>query len=166
MKKRTFLKLSSTLVAGTVISPMTSWEQDEKLKNWAGNIEYSTGKLYSPASLEQVRELVKKYSHLKGLGTRHCFNPIAYTTHHFISLKQLDQMELDPLPHTVTVGSGVTYGQLGPWLDSKGFSMHNLASLPHISVAGAITTGTHGSVGKNGSLSTAVSALEFVTADA
>ncbi|HEX9512514.1 MAG TPA: D-arabinono-1,4-lactone oxidase [Puia sp.] len=165
MKKRTFLKLSSTLVAGTVISPMTSWEQDEKLKNWAGNIEYSTGKLYSPASLEQVRELVKKYSHLKVLGTRHCFNRIADSTDHFISLKQLDQMELDPLAHTVTVGSGVTYGQLGPWLDSKGFALHNLASLPHISVAGAITTGTHGSGVKNGSLSTAVSALEFVTAD-
>src|SRR5258708_39707311 len=165
MKKRTFLKLSSTLVAGTVISPMTSWEQDEKLKNWAGNIEYSTGKLYSPASLEQVRELVKKYSHLKVLGTRHCFNRIADSTDHFISLKQLDQMELDPLAHTVTVGSGVTYGQLGPWLDSKGFALHNLASLPHFSVAGANTNGSHGFGVKNGRLVTAVSALEFVTAD-
>jgi len=165
MRKRTFLKLSSTFMAAAVISPMTSWEQDDKLKNWAGNIEYSTRKLYSPTSLEQVRELVNKYDKLKVLGTRHCFNRIADSTDQFISLKKLDQMELDPVAHTVTVGAGITYGQLGPWLDDKGFALHNLASLPHISVAGAITTGTHGSGVRNGSLSTAVAALEFVSAD-
>jgi len=166
MKKRAFLKLSSTLVAGAVISPMTSWEQTEKLRNWAGNIEYSTDKLYYPESIGQVRELVKKYSKLKVLGTRHCFNRIADSTDNFLSLKRLDQvLELDPGALTVTVGPAITYGQLGPYLDNKGFALHNLASLPHISVAGAITTGTHGSGVKNGSLSTAVSAMEFVTAD-
>lgn len=145
---------------------MISWQQDERLKNWAGNIEYSTGKLYAPASVEQVKELVKKYGKLKVLGTRHCFNRIADSADRFISLKQLDQLqEPDTLTHTVTVGSGVSYGQLGPWLDSKGFALHNLASLPHISVAGAITTSTHGSGVGNGSLSTAVAGLEFVTAD-
>ena len=166
MKKRTFLKLSAALAAGTVISPMTSWEQGEKLQNWAGNIEYSTSNLYAPASIEQVREFVKKYNKLKVLGTRHCFNRIADSTDRFISLRGLPPlMELDPATHTVTVGAGVTYGQLGPWLDSKGFALHNLASLPHISVAGAVTTGTHGSGVGNGSLSTAVTALELVTAD-
>ncbi|MES1249965.1 MAG: FAD-binding protein, partial [Chitinophaga rupis] len=166
MKKRTFLKLSAALAAGTVISPMTSWEQGEKLQNWAGNIEYSTSNLYSPVSIEQVREFVKKYSKLKVLGTRHCFNRIADSTDRFISLRNLPpMMELAPAAFTVTVGSGVTYGQLGPWLDSKGFALHNLASLPHISVAGAITTATHGSGVGNGSLSTAVTALELVTAD-
>jgi len=53
---------------------------------------------------------------------------------------------------------------LCPYLDSKGFALHNLASLPHISVAGACSTATHGSGDKNGNLSTAVSALEFVVA--
>jgi xylitol oxidase len=145
---------------------MTSWEQSEKLRNWAGNIEYSTDKLYEAATLEQVRELVKKYSKLKVLGTRHCFNRIADSTDQFLSLRHFDPvMEVDPGALTVTVGPGITYGQLGPYLDSKGFALHNLASLPHISVAGAITTGTHGSGVKNGSLSTAVSAMEFVTAD-
>lgn len=166
MKKRTFIKLSSTLVAGSLISPMASWEQNEKLRNWAGNIEYSTDKLDAPATLEQVRELVKKYNKLKVLGTRHCFNRIADSTDRFLSLGHFDPvMEVDPVALTVTVGPGITYGQLGPYLDSKGFALHNLASLPHISVAGAITTGTHGSGVKNGSLSTAVSAMEFVTAD-
>jgi xylitol oxidase len=72
---------------------------------------------------------------------------------------------LDPAAHTVTVEAGMSYGQLCPVLDGKGFALHNLASLPHISIAGACATGTHGSGVKNGNLSTAVSALEFVTAD-
>src|SRR5438445_11838507 len=71
---------------------------------------------------------------------------------------------LDPAKHTVTVGAGITYGQLCPYLDSKGFALHNLASLPHISIAGACSTGTHGSGVKNGNLSTAVSGLEMITA--
>ena len=58
----------------------------------------------------------------------------------------------------------MSYGQLCPRLDEKGLALHNLASLPHISVAGACATGTHGSGVKNGNLSTAVSGLELVTA--
>jgi xylitol oxidase len=71
---------------------------------------------------------------------------------------------IDAAARTVTVAAGITYGQLCPYLESKGFALHNLASLPHISVAGACTTATHGSGEKNGNLATAVSSLEFVTA--
>ncbi len=74
-------------------------------------------------------------------------------------------MTLDPKSRTVTVGGGVTYGQLAPYIDGQGFAVHNLASLPHVSVAGACATATHGSGSKNGNLSTAVSAMEIVTAD-
>jgi xylitol oxidase len=71
---------------------------------------------------------------------------------------------LDPTARTVTVNAGMTYGQLCPYLHRKGFALHNLASLPHISIAGACSTATHGSGEKNGNLATAVSALEIVTA--
>src|SRR5437879_9025566 len=71
---------------------------------------------------------------------------------------------LDPEAHTVTVNAGITYGQLCPYLHTRGFALHNLASLPHISIAGACSTATHGSGEKNGNLSSAVSALEFVNA--
>jgi len=77
----------------------------------------------------------------------------------------MDQVvELDTRAATVAVDAGITYGQLSPYLHSKGFALHNLASLPHISVAGACSTATHGSGEKNGNLATAVSGLEFVTA--
>ena len=59
----------------------------------------------------------------------------------------------------------MSYGQLCPELDRQGFALHNLASLPHISIAGACATATHGSGVKNGNLATAVSALEIVTAN-
>ena len=153
------------MMASPIFSPLLAAMPDDKLKNWAGNLEYSTDRLYSANSLEQVREFVTKQSKLKVLGTRHCFNTIANSADNFLSLRSMDQVvALDPEARTVTVEAGMSYGQLCPSLDSKGFALHNLASLPHISIAGACSTGTHGSGDKNGNLATAVSALEMVTA--
>jgi xylitol oxidase len=165
MNKRTFIKLCSAMVASPVISPRFAWMSGDKLKNWAGNFEYSTERTFSANSLEQVREFVKKESKLKVLGTRHCFNNIADSTHNLLSLKSMDQVVgLDAEARTVTVAAGMNYGQLCPHLHSKGFALHNLASLPHISIAGSCSTATHGSGVKNGNLATAVSGLEIVTA--
>jgi alditol oxidase len=165
MNKREFVKLFAAMMARPIISPLLAGSSADKLKNWAGNLEYSTDRLYAAKSLEDVRDYVKKTSRLKVLGTRHCFNNIADSTDGFLSLKSMDDVvALDPQAHTATVHAGITYGQLSPQLDAKGFALHNLASLPHISVAGACTTATHGSGEKNGNLATAVSALEMVTA--
>ena len=74
-------------------------------------------------------------------------------------------LQIDYAAKTVTVGAGVRYGDLAPVIDARGFALHNLASLPHISVAGAIATATHGSGLHNGNLATAASAIEFVAAN-
>src|SRR5690348_16682843 len=166
MTKRMFIKLLAATVASPLGFRWLAWDGGERLKNWAGNLDYSTDRLYTASSLEQVRSYVKKQNKLKVLGTRHCFNNIADSTDNFLSLRPLDKMvALEPEAHTVTVDAGMTYGQLSPLLHSKGFALHNLASLPHISIAGAINTATHGSGERNGNLATAVSALEIVTAD-
>ena len=165
MNKRTLFKRFAALLANPIISPLFTWASGNKLTNWAGNIEYGTESLYPAASLQQVQDFVKKRSKLKVLGTRHCFNNIADSTHDFLSLKSIDEVvALDPAARTVTVDAGITYGRLAPYLHSKGFALHNLASLPHISVAGACSTATHGSGKKNGNLATAVSGLQVVTA--
>ena len=165
MNKRTFIKLFAAAVAIPAVSRLLAWAGAEKLKNWAGNLEYSTDRLYAATSVEQVRDYVKKENKLKVLGTRHCFNNIADSKDGFLSLKAMDKViAVDPAKHTVTVGAGTTYGQLCPYLESKGFALHNLASLPHISVVGACSTATHGSGEKNGNLATAASGLEMVTA--
>jgi xylitol oxidase len=141
------------------------------LKNWSGNIEYSTKHLYSAHSLEDVRHFVKSQARMKVLGSRHCFNYIADSEHSLLSLASMDKIvdlvtESDKgrQSPTVTISAGMSYGQLCPYLHEQGFALHNLASLPHISVAGACATATHGSGEKNGNLATSVSALEMVTA--
>jgi alditol oxidase len=171
MNKREFLKASGALMAGNILSQVVhghavpGQEPAGPRENWAGNLTYSTDHLHTPASVEEVRQVVKSCSKLRALGTRHSFSSIADSTQNQISLQRLDQIVLDEKARTVTVGAGVTYGKLSPYLDDHGYALHNLASLPHISVAGAISTATHGSGIHNGNLSTAVAALEVVTAD-
>jgi alditol oxidase len=163
VKKRTFLNLLSAAFATYVLAPLSLAQQ--KLTNWAGNLTYSTGNLQEADTVHQVQSIVTGREQLKVLGTRHCFNSIADSKHELLSLKPMNQMiAVDPSARTVTVGAGITYGQLCPQLDARGFALHNLASLPHISIAGACSTATHGSGEKNGNLATAVSALEMVTA--
>jgi xylitol oxidase len=166
MDKREFLKSSGALLAGTLFSKIGSAQTPAGSRtNWAGNYTYSTKNLELAKTVEEVRNNVLGQPHLKALGARHSFNGIADSTVEQISLKSFDQIELDAKAKTVTVGAGVTYGQLAPYIDSRGFAVHNLASLPHISVVGACATATHGSGNKNGNLSTAVRAMEIVTAN-
>jgi len=149
----------------TWISSLLPLKSKERLTNWAGNLTYGAERLQEAGSIAEVQAVVRHEQRLKVLGTRHCFNSIADSRDNLLSLKPMhDVVTLDAARRTVTVGAGITYGQLCPYLDSKGFALHNLASLPHISVAGACTTATHGSGEKNGNLATAVAGLEMVTA--
>jgi xylitol oxidase len=137
---------------------------DAPRTNWSGNYTFH-GRLQQPKTVAEIRQLVKSSSKVKALGARHSFNGIADSTGDQISLKLLDEMKIDRKSRTVTVDAGITYGRLSPYLYSNGYALHNLASLPHVSVAGACATATHGSGNKNGNLSTAVAGMEFVTAD-
>ena len=166
MQRKTFIQLSSAFAAAPFISSVPAIMKQDKLKNWAGNLTYSTDNVFYPKSVAEVQTLVKKTDRLRGLGTRHCFNSIADSKYNLISSSHLNNiLSLNTEANTVTVEGGIKYGDLAPWLDKKGFALHNLASLPHISVAGSITTATHGSGVKNGNLSTAVRGLEIVIAD-
>ena len=132
--------------------------------NWSGNYSYSAVRRHYPETVAQVQELVTRCHKIKALGTRHSFNGIADSTEDQVSLARLDQIEPVDLAHqTVTVGAGVKYGQLGRALDCQGYALPNMASLPHISVAGACATATHGSGVKNSNLAAVVSGLEMVT---
>jgi alditol oxidase len=165
MDKREFLKTSGAFFAGAMLSPLAPGEQTAGRTNWSGNYVYSTDRLHQPQTIEEVQQVVKSCNKLRALGARHSFNGIADSTENQISLAHLNQMVLNRDAGTVTVGGGVTYSQLAPYLDGQGFALHNLASLPQISVPGAIATATHGSGNKNGNLATVVTGLEMVTAD-
>jgi xylitol oxidase len=165
LNKRTFIKCASAVAAGPFLSRVLGWPAEPKLTNWAGNLEYGTDRLYAAPSSEDVQRFVKANNSFKVLGTRHCFNDIADSATQFLSLKSQDKVvALDVQARAVTIEAGMSYGQLCPYLDQHGLALHNLASLPHISVAGACSTATHGSGVTNGNLATQVSALELVTA--
>jgi len=166
--KRTFLKTSSVIAGGALLSGAVSCgpgKEKEHLTNWAGNLKYSTGNVHYPNSVEEAQEIIRKCKKLTALGSRHSFNTIADNTENQVSLSHFNKVvSLDASSGTVTVESGMKYGELAPYLEEKGFALHNLASLPHISIAGAVATATHGSGIKNGNLSTAVSGIEFINA--
>jgi alditol oxidase len=166
MQRKAFIRLSSAFAAAPLLSNFPAMGQQTRLQNWAGNLTYSTGNVFYPNTVSELSSQVKKCTKLRGLGTRHCFNNIADSKYNLISSAKLNQIHsLDAINKTVTVGAGIKYGELSPYLDKQGFALHNLASLPHISVAGSIITATHGSGVQNGNLSTAVRGLEMVISD-
>lgn len=137
------------------------------LTNWAGNLAYRAESAHYPTSVVEVQDLVAQLSWVKALGTRHSFNAIADSPGGaLISLSELaPEVAVDAEAMTVSVTGGTRYGVLAAELQAQGYALHNTGSLPHISVAGATATGTHGSGDRNGILSTAVSAIDLVKAD-
>ncbi|MFC4453896.1 FAD-binding protein [Deinococcus sonorensis] len=134
-------------------------------RNWGGNVTYHARDLHRPRTLEDVQAVVRQATAPRPLGTRHSFNTLPDTPGELISLEHLNRvLALDPQRRTVTIQGGVRYGELGRYLHDHGFALPNLASLPHISVAGACMTGTHGSGDRQPSLAAAVRAMELVTA--
>jgi xylitol oxidase len=139
--------------------------------NWAGTYEYTAPRIVAASTVEEVREAVAEgvagANRVHALGTRHSFTDLPDTTGTLIDLAGLDGgFVLDESARTVTVAAGTRYGVLALWLDERGWALHNLGSLPHISVGGATATGTHGSGNGNGVLSSAVAGIAYVGADA
>jgi xylitol oxidase len=131
--------------------------------NWAGNLTYSAANLVSPKTVAEAQAAVRAASQIRVVGSRHCFNDIADTRGTHLSLEHLNQViALDKTAQRVTIEGGIRYAELGAQLHAEGYALHNLASLPHITVAGACATATHGSGARLGNLATAVAAIEFI----
>ncbi|HEX6697568.1 MAG TPA: FAD-binding protein, partial [Solirubrobacteraceae bacterium] len=135
------------------------------LANWAGNHVYRAAALHRPATPAQLREIVARAPRVHALGTRHSFSDVGDSA----ALVVLDalpvEVDVDRRAGTATCSAWLKYGELAEALAGHGLALHNLASLPHISIAGAIATATHGSGDANGNLATAVRAVELVTSD-
>jgi xylitol oxidase len=132
-------------------------------KNWAGNYTYRAEKLHRPSTIEQVQEIIANAPGVRVLGSRHSFNDIADSSE-LLTLQAMPMdVVVDHAENTVSFNAALKYGELAETLNAEGVALHNLASLPHISVAGAVATATHGSGYTNGNLATAVAGLELVT---
>ena len=137
-----------------------------RITNWAGNIAFGAEQLHRPDSIEVLQAVVGGSEQLRVLGTGHSFNRIADTPGDLVSVADLPtRLELDDAARTVTVSAGTRYAEVTAFVQAAGLALHNLGSLPHISVGGACATGTHGSGLRNGVLGTAVRGLELVRPD-
>lgn len=133
-------------------------------QNWAGNLTYRATGIEHPESVDELRGLIARGEAVRILGSRHCFNDIADTTGVLLALDRLPRViEVNDRRDAVRVTGALRYGDLAPVLEAEGLALSNLASLPHISVAGAIATGTHGSGDAIGSLAAAVRGLTILT---
>jgi alditol oxidase len=134
--------------------------------NWAGNIAFSAREFRRPATLGQLQALTSRSERIRVLATGHSFNDMADSPGAQVSLAAMPaEIEVDSAASLVKVPAGLTYAQLAVGLDARGLALRNLASLPHISVAGACATATHGSGPANQNLAAAVTALTLVTAE-
>jgi alditol oxidase len=134
--------------------------------NWAGNVTFGAERFHRPASVGELQGIVAASTRVHALGTGHSFNRLADTPGDLVTVAGLPRViEVDTANDAVTVSAGLPYGEVAAELNRAGRALPNLASLPHISVAGACATGTHGSGDGNGGLATAVSAAQMVTAD-
>lgn len=136
---------------------------EENGQNWAGSHTYRAHTIHRPSTVAEVQRIVAAARRIRVLGTRHCFTDIADSAE-LIALDGLPcGVTVDREAGTATVPAAMRYGDLGEALRDDQVALANLASLPHISIAGAVATATHGSGDTTGNLATAVTGLELVT---
>lgn len=133
--------------------------------NWSGNYAYRAAELAEPRTLGELAAVVSSARSIKALGSRHSFNDIADSAGTQVSLDAMVGAPVIRDDNSVTVSAAARYGDVARILQQSGRALHNLASLPHISIAGAISTATHGSGLALGNLSTAVLSLDILRAD-
>src|SRR5690242_15939004 len=134
--------------------------------NWAGNVRFSATAWASPTSVAELAETVARAERVHVLGTGHSFSSTADTDGTLLRLDAMPrQLRVDPATSTVRVSAATRWGELAPAVHAAGFALANMGSLPHISVAGSVATGTHGSGSALGCLASSVTALDLVTSD-
>jgi xylitol oxidase len=136
--------------------------------NWARTIAYTAKEYHRPATLDALRALVAGSTRVRVLGSGHSFNRIADPGPDGVLLSTAGLpplIDVDTAARTVRVSGGVRYAELARAVHAHGLALANMASLPHISVAGSVATGTHGSGVGNGPLASAVREVELVLAD-
>jgi FAD-linked oxidoreductase len=138
--------------------------------NWAGNQRCTPRAAERPRDVEEVTAAVKRAvtagSTVRVAGSGHSFTPAVLTDGVLVDLGHLDQVvSIDPVSGLVTAQAGMRLHELNRALWQAGLAMSNLGDIDVQTIAGAISTGTHGTGEQLGGLATQVRGLELVTAD-
>lgn len=136
------------------------------IANWAGNVRFEPRRMHRPRSMDDLRRALDGHERVRVVGSAHSFTDVADTEGVLIDLAEMPRgLDVDSAGRRARVSGGWTYGELCPRLHEAGWALDNLASLPHVSVAGACATATHGSGQRLGCLATQIEEVELLTAD-
>ncbi len=139
-----------------------------KWQNWSGIVKCQPQKIKYPKSEKELQKVVqkciKKGQRLRVCGTGHSWNPLCETDEVMISLDEYQGLEhIDEEKKQATVFAGTKLHLLGKLLFEYGLGMKNMGDIDEQSIAGAVSTGTHGTGMELGSLSTQVVGLTLIT---
>lgn len=137
--------------------------------NWSGSVTCRPRQVLAPASIDALSDLVRETAsagaQLRVVGSGHSFAPVVATDHALVSLAQLSGLvEVDRDARAATVLAGTTIRNLGGLLGEHGLALENQGDIDAQAIAGAVSTGTHGTGIAFGSISTQVRALTLVLA--
>src|SRR6185437_7653922 len=143
--------------------------QSRSWHNWSGSVQGRPREFVKPGSVDDLARMVGAYGRdgrqVRVVGSGHSFTPLAQTDDVLLSLDQVQGIEaFDAERQTVTVLGGTRLKELGEALLARGVAQENLGDIDVQSIAGAISTGTHGTGIRFGTLSTQVAGLTLVTA--
>src|SRR6266567_8953357 len=144
-------------------------EQVERWQNWSGSVQSMPRQIVKPRTIDELAHLIGTYGHdgrrVRVAGAGHSFTPLVQSDDVLLSLDELQGIEkIDAEQGTVTVRGGTRLKNLGKALYANGLAQENLGDIDVQSISGAISTGTHGTGVRFGTLSTQVERLTLVTA--
>ena len=139
-------------------------------RNWAGNQAMTPAAVRHPCSVDEVSQIVKEAAaagrRVKAIGSGHSFTAIGLTDGVLLQLDRLNRLvHADPATGRVVVQAGLPLRRLNALLAARGLGLTNMGDIDVQTVAGAISTGTHGTGRDSGALATQVVGLELVLAD-
>lgn len=148
---------------------MATSSKVENWSNWSGSVKSTPLEVIKPRSIDELARLIGEYGrvgrHVRVAGAGHSFTPLVQTNDILISLDDMHGIEsIDNDRSTATVFGGTRLKQLGEQLLEHGLAQENLGDIDVQSIAGAISTGTHGTGIRFGSLSTQVVGITLITA--
>ncbi len=137
------------------------------MKNWSGNLQWTPSSIAYPETELAIQQLVQKAKRenrkIRMIGTGHSFTPLSKTEDILVSLDEYQGLiSVDKEKDQATVKAGTKLHLLGSLLFEQGLAMENMGDIDRQSIAGTISTGTHGTGIQFGTISTQVKAIRFV----
>ena len=137
------------------------------MKNWSGHLRWNPSKIFRPKGEEEIQQIIKQAltegKKIRLIGSGHSFTPLCETKDFLVSLDDFNGIvEADQSRQQVTVKAGTKLNELSLLLDKLGLALENLGDIDVQSIAGAISTGTHGTGLRFGNLCTQVRRIKWI----